>query len=71
MSEKTYVSVGQVELGVVAHQDLDVRGLVVVALEELLGVVQHLGESVHHDEVRLSDQKPGGGLEWGWWWCWC
>ena len=52
----SYIAICQLELCVVSHKDFE--GLRLENFEEVLDMINHFRQGVHHDQVRASDQQP-------------
>ena len=52
----TYISIGEIKLGVVANEDLVL--LTLEGFEEPLGMGNHFWEAVDHDEVWRCHEEP-------------
>ena len=53
---KPYISIGEVELGVVAEQDLE--RLILECFEESFHMGSHFWEAVHHYQVGRCHKQP-------------
>ena len=52
----SYIAICQLELCVVSHKDFE--GLRLENFEEVLDMIDHFRQGVHHHQVRASDQQP-------------